>query len=512
MSLREALLAVAHEAGVTLEFPPAVTAEVARIDLGVALADPALTDWTHLPFVTIDGPTSRDLDQALCIERDGNDFVVRYALADAAYFVPEGSALFEEALVRGASVYFPGFSVPMLPRELSEGLVSLNPDGQRRALSFEVRVDAAGNVQGTHVIRTVIASRAKLSFPEVQRFYDSPEGSPLRGREYEASLEALRSVGQALAAEARRRDVARYRRTETEYVVDGEALRMVTAPRLDVELYNEQLSLLVNREGARILAECPLEYVEPIYRVHPAPAAERLTALEAVIRGIVAAQELPASWVFDRQREPIAEYLERLPHEGREGRIAAAINRQAIVVNSRSSFSSHAGAHYGVGAEAYARYSAPMREIVGVFVHHEMLEVLDARGNVDPALRERVVEAANRSKDAQRKVNELVFQVFLDGFFANELSASPRPVHRGTVMGITSGKLHVELDEPQVDVKLFLRDLGRAKRGAWLVAGHDGASLHDQATGAVVVRLGDEVGVVLEGKDEKQNRWILQLA
>lgn len=525
MSIRESLVQLAHETGVSLDFPAAVTGEVAAIDLSGALADPTLVDWKHLPFVTIDGPTSRDLDQALFVEATGTGHVIRYALADAAHFVPRGSALFEEALVRGASVYFPGFSVPMLPRELSEGVVSLNPDGPRRALSFEVHVDAGGNVRDTRVLRTVIESRAKLSFPEVQQFYDAPSTSALRGREYEASLVALRTVGHALAEEARRRDVTRYRRTEVEFVVrerDGEErLDLIAAPRLDVERYNEQLSLLVNREGARLLAESPLPHIEPIYRVHPAPPDERMLTLETTIGGIVAAQNLPDSWRFDPNREALTEYLLRLPETGPEGRVAQAIHRQAIIVNARSTFSSDAGKHHGVGAEAYARYSAPMREVVGVFVHHEMLEVLTGAGGADPTLRVRVVESANRSKDTQRKANELVFRLFLDAMLARDLAlpAAERPARHGTVMGITSAKLHVALDEPQVDVKLYLRDIGRALATArgltkpiWLVVSEDGATLRDKATGDVVVRIGDEVDVILEGKDEKQDRWILQLS
>ena len=138
---RAAVLLAALAVGANPFFPARVRREVAAIDLDRSLAERALVDLTSLPFVTIDAATSRDLDQALHVEVGGGPgvaYVVRYALADAAHFVPKDSALFEEALTRGASVYLPGFSVPMLPRELSEGVVSLNPDGPRRALVFEV--------------------------------------------------------------------------------------------------------------------------------------------------------------------------------------------------------------------------------------------------------------------------------------------------------------------------------------------------------------------------------------
>lgn len=510
-----------HELGIPLDFPAEVRAEVAALDLRAALSDPALEDWTSLPFVTIDAKTSRDLDQALHVERTGTGYLVRYAIADAAHFVRKRSALFAEAMARGASVYFPGFSLPMLPRELSEGIVSLNPDGPRRALSFLAQVEQ-GVVTRVTVSRTIIESRAKLAWEDVQSLYDAPETSALRGTEYEGSLRALAEVGAALMADARRRDVASYRRNEGDIVVsdDGERLEWRASPRLAVERYNEQLSLLVNREGARLLAESPLEHVEPIYRIHPAPADERMRALEETIDQLVSVQKLDDSWRFRPAREPLTEYLLRLPQHGNEGRVADAIHRQAIVVNARSSFSPDRGGHHGVGAEAYARFSAPMREIVGVFVHHEMLEALTASGDADPTLRARVVESANQSRDLQRKVNDRVFRLFLDHFLQSDLALPPeqRPRRIGTVMGITSAKLHVTLDDPRVDLKLYLRDLGRARAAArgqsqplWLEVADSGATLRERGSGQLVARVGDPVHVVVEGRDAKQDRWMLQL-
>ena len=490
-TLQQRLLALLAELEVPVEFPPEVLAEVDAIDLPASLTDPALADWSHLPFVTIDAKTSRDLDQALHVERAGGDFLVRYAIADAAHFVPRSSALFEQALRRGASVYLPGFSVPMLPRALSEGLVSLNPDGPRRALAFEALIDTRGEVQRFEVHRTIIASRAKLAWEGVQELYDAPSSSALGDREFTASLLALRDAGNALIEAARRRDVASYRRNEGDLVVVDDHLEWIAAPRLDVERYNEQLSLLVNREGARILSESAAP-VEPIYRVHPAPPEARMRALQETIAAIAAVHGLGDEWRFDPARESLADYLLRLPADGAAGRIADAIHRQAIVVNARSSFSPDRGEHHGVGAEAYARFSAPMREIVGVFVHNEMLEVLTRAGDVDPELRAQVVASANHSKDVQRSVNDRVFRMFLDHFLERDLEARPR--RPGTVMGITSTKLHVTLDAPRVDLKLYPRDLGRARAAArgeskpvWLDVGDNGTTLRERDSGTITV-------------------------
>ncbi len=489
------------------------------MDVAASIADPALEDWTLLPFVTIDNSGSKDLDQAVHVARDGDDFLVRYALADAAHFVPKGSALFAECLRRGASVYFPGFSVPMLPRALSEGIVSLNPDGPRRALAFEMRVGKDGVARESTVHRVRISSRAKLSFAEVEALYDEELGSPLVERDFTASLHSLRDVGIALGKEAAGRSVVRYRRHETEYSIEGqrgERLVLARSPRRKVELYNEQISLLCNREGARLLLEGRADHVQPVFRVHPAPAEERLAGLEAQIAGIVRVHGPGAERFAFHRGGPygtLSEYLDALPHEGREGRIAQAIHRLAVVVNTRSSFAADVGAHFGVGAEAYARFSAPMREIVGVFVHHEMLELLRRHGGADMSLREAVVDAANRSKEMQRKANEQVSRLYLDSVFSSDLrlAAGERPSRLGTVMGLSPSKVLVALDDPPVDVKLYVRDLGRARGGAWLTLTDDGAALSDETSGERVLRVGDAARVVLEGRDPGQDRWILQL-
>ena len=109
--------------GVRRGFSTAVMSEVAAFQRASGIDDPTLVDLTALPFVTIDHDDSRDLDQALYIARRGAGYAVYYALADGAYYVRPGSALFTEALARGASFYLPEICEPMLPRALSEDLV-----------------------------------------------------------------------------------------------------------------------------------------------------------------------------------------------------------------------------------------------------------------------------------------------------------------------------------------------------------------------------------------------------
>lgn len=175
--------AILEQEGLDPRFSDEVMAEAAALVASPGLDDPALEDQESIPYVTVDGEHTRDLDQALYLERDGDGYRILYAIADAAYYVRPGTALFAEALRRGTSFYLPGLSVPMLPRSLSEGAVSLNANVVRRALVFDMRIDDAGLCRGTEMRRARIRSRAKLTFEQVQTLLDEPAVSPLAGAE-----------------------------------------------------------------------------------------------------------------------------------------------------------------------------------------------------------------------------------------------------------------------------------------------------------------------------------------
>lgn len=491
-------IAIAH--GADPVFPPEVEREVAA--LLAAPDDASLADRSDVPFVTIDNPGSKDLDQALHVEEIPGGFRVRYAIADASHYVRPGTALFEHALERGASFYFPGWKVPMLPPALSEGIVSLLPNVPRRAVIFDMRVD--GGV-ATSVERARIVSRAQLTYEGVQDFFDRPDGHALAREPFAQSLRALRAFGERRIAEAAARDVVQHRRTNVEVVHELSTFALYTALRNDVDRYNEQLSLLCNAEGAALLAQNASPHMQAIYRVHPPPDEESVRALAETIDRLVAAHGLGEEWRWHRERgQSLARYLRDLPRE--PARVARAIERQAIMTNVRSELSTEPGAHHGVGAALYARFSAPMREIVGVFVHKELVEHLEGRGTRDEELCDRVIEAANRAKDVQRGIDSRVQLLALDAMFGREakLPKKNRPRHRGTIVGLTLAKVYVVLDDPPIDVKLYAGDLERAWKTALALA--DGGTALRGDTHAL--RIGDAIELVVSRRD-RRGRWVL---
>ncbi len=490
--------------------PPPAVEEVTHWTANPGIDDPSLHDLTAFPFVTVDGPKTRDLDQALFVATEGEHFKVYYAIADAAFYVRAGSALFDESLARGSSFYLPGLSVPMLPRPLSEGLISLNAAVDRRAMVFVMTIEPDGQCSNTEIVRARIRSRHKLSFDDVAAVLERrPEA--LRDPGLVASLRAFERVGQLRVERAARRNVVPHRNAEIRVKLGDEGFGFVAIERARnaVELYNEQLSLLCNIEGARILRDGSDGSAQPIYRTHASPDDQRLQEFERLVHGIADDRQLGSAWSWDRGRQSLAQYLGGLPQDAASEPLVRAIARQAIMVNVRSTFSVQAGPHFGIGADVYARFSAPMREVVGVFVHKEMWELLGAakdRPAIDEPLRERVIEAANRSKQVQRELTHETNRLVLDQLFRPDLSRDreDRPVREGVVMGLRRGKIYVQLQEPPVDIKVYTKEIDPA-----LQVDETGARL--LRDGSVALRLGDTVRVRVRGRDDSRGRWLTEL-
>jgi ribonuclease R len=472
-----------------------VLAETARLCAAGIGDGVGRDDLSPLPFVTIDGPHSRDLDQALYIERDGNGYCVHYALADAAYFVHAGSTVFAHALARGTSYYLPGLAFPMLPRQLSEGLISLGPGVRRNALIVSTRLSPKGAVIDSRIAEGIIRSRRQLTFGEVEEYLQGTSNA-LAGTEFEASLKLLRVVGELLATQVEARGKIAFNRQESELTWQNDRLIAVPGVRRDSERYNEQLSLLANSEGGRLLFEGAAPWVHPIYRVHPAPTTERLVGFQRLTETLAKRSACP-TFNADDGAAALSGFLRNIAQSNLAPDLLAAVERQCLLLNERSFFSTEPKAHFGVAATPYARLSAPMREIVGIFLHKELRDLASGQSRPtdvdgDIALRELVLEAGNRAKDLQSRLEGLAMETAIQGTFPT-LGAT----YTGTIVGFSSSKLYVSLHAQQVDVRVSYFDLARAWGGGWLAPAPHGADLVRSDNGAVMASLGDSLELLV---------------
>jgi exoribonuclease R len=253
------------------DFPPEVVAAAKK-----AAEHPRLPelDRTDIPFVTIDPAGSMDLDQALHIERDGDGYVVHYAIADLSAFVEPGGVLDVEAHRRGESMYGADMLIPLHPRELSEGAASLLPDQVRPAYLWTIKVDADGDGSDARVERALVRSRAKLDYAGVQSQIDSGSADPV--------LQLLKEVGELrLHHEAMRGGV---NLPMPEQVVDCSTSPWALEYRelLDVESWNAQISLLTGFAAASMMVYARIG----ILRTLPPPPPEAVTRLHRTARAL----------------------------------------------------------------------------------------------------------------------------------------------------------------------------------------------------------------------------------
>ncbi len=479
------------------------------------IADPKLLDWTNQAFVTIDNPDSRDLDQALLIESSTQGYRCRYALADASFYVKPGSHLFKEALKRGASYYLPGRSIPMLPVALSEDLISLNADVQRRALVFDMWLTPEGVCTQTDIVRARIQSFAKLSYEGVQRWLDErPDpNDPEIPVQAQVSLKLLKELGQKLIDQAQDRDVIQFDRRETDIQLNGEQFELRERDRYDTERYNEQISLLCNMQGAKLLQALDRIHpdMQPIFRVHEAPLKKSMKAFQENLTALIESKQLGTR--FQRQAgQSLADYIASLPNDAQSKRLVQAIERQVLMTNQASKFRAEPGRHHALGAESYARFSSPMREIVGIYTHKELLEALGSKAPIDPAvdasIRAEIIEAANSAKQRQKQIGKAIEFAVIDNHLKHDLEHDNPHTHLGTVMGFRSGKIYVAADDLAVDLKVYLDDLAHQYQSPYSLTDISAKPTDPQQPSFV---LGDAVALSVRAFDKELRRYRLNL-
>jgi exoribonuclease R len=340
--LQEGITAIRDDMAVSPEFPAAVVEEARAAARAPRL--PTL-DRTDIPFVTIDPPTSQDLDQALHIERQGSGFRVHYAIADVAAFVRPGGAVDEEAHRRGETLYGVGGKVPLHPPRLSEGACSLLPDGARPALLWTVDLDEAGERTGVHVERALVRSRAQLSYAEVQADLDDGTADPV--------LELLREVGELRLARERDRGGVSLPLPDQEVDLVEGRLRLAFRSPLPVENWNAQISLLTGMAAAFLM----LDGEVGVLRTLPPPDPRDVARLRRVARA------LDVEWPEERDYPDFISSL-----DPRRADQAAVLTASASLLRG-SGYASFSGSvperhQHAALAAAYSHVTAPLRRLV----------------------------------------------------------------------------------------------------------------------------------------------------
>lgn len=398
-----------EELGLPTGFPPQALTE--------AQAVPPLPgrDRTDVPFVTIDPPGSRDLDQAVCLRRRGSGYEVLYAIADVYAAVRSGGALEAETWRRGQTVYLPDGNVPLHPVELSEGAASLLPDELRAAVVWTIGLDAAGATESVHVERAQVRSRAQLTYAGVQEDVEKdtlaepiallPEIGRLlvdRGLDRGAVNLPLPEQDLEPAPEAKKG------RTGATEAARLSGWHLVLRAPLAAEEWNAQISLLTGMAAAGLMLDGGIG----LLRTMPYPSVEATDRLRAaaVALGVDWPPGLSVGRVIaglDPQNPRAAAFIDHTAETLRGAGYTAFDGQRPEVTD-----------HGGVAAP-YAHVTAPLRRLADRYAAEAALAAFEGRAVPDavrealPKLPEVMVETGRTASAAERGAIDLAEAVLL---------------------------------------------------------------------------------------------------
>jgi exoribonuclease R len=415
--------AVRRELEIPQDFPPEVLAEA---EAAVAAADLPERDETAVPFITIDPPTSRDLDQAMHIARRGDGYRVRYAVADVPAFVKPGGTVDAEARKRGQTVYCPDIHIQLHPSNLSEDGGSLLPGQVRPAFVWDLALAADGEGTEVTVYRAMVRSVRRYTYAEVQQAVD--DGSA------EDCLKLLEEVGEKRIQLERNRGGAALPMPEQEVKEDGKGGFDVSfRPLLPSEDWNAQISLLTGMGAANLM----LAGRVGLLRTMPAPDPRDVQRL----RRQAAAAGVP--WPAGVSH---GEFLRGL--DGSKPEHLALIHEATMLFRGAgyTPFDGHLPEQpeHAAVADPYAHVTAPLRRLVDRFalVICEALssgtEVPDWVREALPTLPDIMAESDRRAGKVTRACTDAVEAAELQPHVGKDLDAVVVDEHeRGVVVQLT---------------------------------------------------------------------------
>lgn len=345
-ALAESLAALRRSLGVSEEFPAAVQAEAEKVVSARALPKAELLD---VPFMTVDPVDSMDLDQAMHLERRGNGYLVRYAIADVSAFVEPGGAIDQEARKRGQTLYPPDGRIPLHPLVISENAASLLPGQVRGAYVWTFELDSHARVTAVHLDLARVRSRIRYDYAEIQSLIESGDASE--------SVALLKEIGVKRTQLERERGGASLGRPDQEIREANGRYTLIRRQPVPAEGWNAHISLMTGMEAAKIM----LEGKVGILRTMPPPSEE---SIEWFRRRAAA---LGTPWP---ERLAYGEYLRMLDPKN---------PRQLAIMHAAASLFRGAGytAFDGAAPDAmvqsavaapYAHATAPLRRLVDRFV------------------------------------------------------------------------------------------------------------------------------------------------
>jgi ribonuclease R len=397
-------------------------------------------DLRKLPFVTIDGETAKDFDDAVYAEPKAKGFKLWVAIADVSHYVKPGDPLDSEAYNRGNSVYFPRRVIPMLPEELSNELCSLKPEVDRLVMVCEMEVTAGGVVRHYEFYPGVIHSHERMTYTKVAAMLEGKEAS-------RPEIDTLYLVFKALFGARQKRGAIDFDSVETQMIFDdkGKIERIVRVQRNDAHRLIEECMLAANVSASDYLET---NQQPTLFRVHEGPSPEKLEALRTMLKDFA----LSLGGGDKPQAKDYAELLKRVKDRPYAGML------QTVMLRSlhQAVYTPENVGHFGLAYDAYAHFTSPIRRYPDLLVHRGIKAVLKGQrydaGDLN-AIGTHCSETERRADDATRDV-----EAWLKSYYMQDHVGE---IFGGIISGVTQFGLFVTLDELYVDGLVHISDLGQ---------------------------------------------------
>ncbi|MBO5286855.1 MAG: ribonuclease R [Clostridia bacterium] len=368
--------AVLYENGITTVFPDKVLEE-AEIVSKEEITTRGRLDLRDKTIFTIDSSEAKDLDDAISIETTDTGYILGVHIADVSHYVKQDSPLDKEALKRGTSVYFTDKVVPMLPKELSNGICSLNEGEDRYTLSALIHLDKDGNILFCELKKSVINSKIKGIYAELNDILERGEESEFYGK-YAHVIEDFKKMYQLygiLKAKSESKGAMELESEETEILLDddGHPIEIVKRERGETERLIEQFMLCANEAVATYLYNSGLPCV---FRVHDEPDMEKINAFSLFARNL-GIDVSPLRTKHTIKPSQLSRVLEDAREKGHLAIVSSVLLRSLM----KAKYSSLQKPHFGLSTELYCHFTSPIRRYPDLTVHRIINALLNGEIN-----------------------------------------------------------------------------------------------------------------------------------
>lgn len=397
-------------------------------------------DLRDLNTFTIDGEDARDFDDAVSIEKlENGNYKLGVHIADVSHYIKESSALDKEALKRGNSVYLVDRVIPMLPKQISNGICSLNPKEIRLTLSVLMEIDKSGNVKNHEILESVIESKERLIYDDISDLLEKDD-EEIKDRYihiYE-DLKHMEELCYVLNKKRERRGSLDFDFPEAKIILDedGKAVDIKKEERRITNRIIEEFMLVCNETIAEDMywTQVPL-----IYRVHEDPDAERINEFNKFIHNF--------GYSLKGTQEIHPKELENLMVQIKGKKEEGLINTLLLRSLKKAKYSSKIDSHFGLASKYYCHFTSPIRRYPDLEVHRIVKEHINGRlsPNMIEKLELRLAQVAEQTstteriaEEAEREVEDLKKAQYMEERIGNE--------YNGIISSLTHFGMFIQLE------------------------------------------------------------------